>query len=156
MRQQQATASSKLAAAVARSERAAAAGIDVKRYFDADGVKLAQSNCISKAVRRAELAADPEQAKHYKDAEARRKRVHRIEEGKEDRDALRMLNHSRGKEGLQSLPSTPEGLREVATDGTPRSAKIAGATLRELTFSMHSALVTGAFTFDEVERSVAS
>ena len=72
------------------AERAAAAGVDVERYFDADGNKVGGfhwrvSNRISKVVRRSELAADPEEAQRMKEAEARRKRVRRIEEGKEDR-----------------------------------------------------------------------
>ena len=65
-----------------------------------------------------------------KAAEARRKRVRRIDLGKEDRDALRELARSRGE---LELEPTPAALRDSAMDGTPRSAKAAGAKLRELT-----------------------
>ena len=76
-------------------------------------------------------------------AEARRKRVRRIDEGKEDRDALRELASSRACEAQESvlpLEATPAGMRETAVDGTPRSAKAAGAELRKLTQSFHERL----------------
>ena len=129
------------------AERAAAAGIQVERYFDADGDKVQGrycgqvSNRISKVVRRVERAADPEEAQRMKDAEARRKRVRRIEEGKEDRDALRELASSRNDGTMLELEPTPAGLRETATDGTPRSAKAAGAKLRALTQTFYERLL---------------
>ena len=104
-----------------RRERAAAAGFD---HYPGD-----------KAVRRAERRQEnPERAALEGEAEARRKRVRRIELAKEDRDALRELASSRDCDALP-LEATPAGLRETALDGTPRSAKAAGAQLRVLTQS---------------------
>ena len=109
-------------------ERAAAAGFSVDEDWSA------------KAVRRAERAQeDPERAALERQAEAQRKRVRRIEEGKEDRDALRELANSRECDALP-LEATPAGLRETAVDGTPRSAKAAGAELRQLTQSFYERL----------------
>ena len=105
-------------------ERAAAAGCD-KEW----------SKARDKAVRRAERAQeDPERATLEREAGARRKRARRIEDGKEDRDALRELASTRDCDALP-LEATPAGLREAALDGTPRSAKAAGAQLRVLTQS---------------------
>ena len=73
------------------AERAAAVGVDVDKYFDADGNPRLGSTYLSryKVVSRAERAQeDPEAAERAKAAESRRKRVRRVEEGKEDRDAL--------------------------------------------------------------------
>lgn len=156
------------------AERAAAAGLDASLYFDADGDKLeyksirarsvarrsdgkvvqvhitmdgaSASHRLSKAVRRAERAReDPEQAKLDRAADAQRKRVRRIEDGKEDRDALRELSSSRDDGTVLALESTPDGLRETATDGTPRSAKAAGAKLRKLTQSLYERLMDPRF-----------
>lgn len=126
------------------SERAAAAGVDVDRYFDADGVKRGYkvSGNLSKVVRRRERSAeDPERAQRDKEAEARRKRVRRIEDEKEDRDALRALARSRSDGAKLELEDTPAGLREIATDGTPRSAKTAGTKLRALTQKCYELLM---------------
>ena len=78
-------------------ERAAAAGVDVEKYFNKHGVRRGRTDAaLCSAVRRAELAAaDETQAQEKKVSEARRKRVRRIEEDKEDRDALRELASSR-------------------------------------------------------------
>ena len=104
-------------------ERAAAAGFDVDEEY------------CTKAVRRVERAReDPERARREKEAEARRRGVRRIEEGKEDRDAIRDFASSRACDSLP-LEATPAGLRQTAIEGTPRSAKAAGAKLRELTQS---------------------
>ena len=83
-----------------------------------------------------------EQDRQWREANAAhlRKRVRRIEEEKEDRDALRELASSRNDGTILALDQTPAGLREVATDGTPRSAKAAGAKLRELTQSIYRRL----------------
>ena len=111
-------------------ERAAAAGFD--------------DEWSEKAVRRAERAQeDPERAALERDAEARRKRVRRIEDGKQDRDALRELASSRDCDA--PLAATPAGLRETAMDGTPRSAKVAGAELRALTQSFYERLLDPRF-----------
>ena len=77
--------------------------------------------------------------------EARRKRVVRIEEGKEDRDAMRELARSHSDGTQLELESTPDGLRETAMDGTPRSAKAAGAELRKLTQSFYQRLMDPRF-----------
>ena len=99
-----------------------------------------QDDWSAKAVRRAELKQeDPERAQMDKAAEARRKRVRRIEDGKEDRDAMRTLSCSLNEE--MPLESTPAGLREAATDGTPRSARAAGMKLRQLTQTFHQRLL---------------
>lgn len=109
-------------------ERAAAAGFDVDSYS-------------AQAVRRAERAQeDPERALLAREAVARRKRVRRIEEGKEDREAMRELARSRDCDA-NPLEATPDGLRETATDGTPRSAKTAGEKLRQLTQSFYQRLL---------------
>ena len=109
-------------------ERAAAAGFDVDSYS-------------AQAVRRAERAQeDPERALLAREAEARRKRVRRIEEGKEDREAMRELARSRDCDATP-LEATPDGVRETATDGTPRSAKTAGEKLRQLTQSFYQRLL---------------
>ena len=132
------------------AERAAAAGVDVERYFDADGSQLPyrgsnsrRSRRICKAVRRGELKANVEQAQSMRAAEAQRKRVRRIEEGKEDRDALRELASSRDCDF--PLEATPAGLRETAVDGTPRSAKAAGAQVRKLTQTFYDRLLDPRF-----------
>ena len=121
-------------------ERAAAAGFD--------------DEWSEKAVRRAERAQeDPERAALEKEAEARRKRARRIVQDKEDRDALRELASSRNCDALP-LEATPACLRNTATDGTPRSAKAAGATLRQLTQSFYERLLDPRFygvTQQEVE-----
>ena len=122
------------------AERAAAAGVDVEKHRSASG--------LCQAVRRAEIAAaNPVQAQETKVAEARRKRVRRIEEGKEDRDALRALARSRACEAQEFVPleATPAGMREAAVDGTPRSAKAAGAELRKLTQSFQERLTDPRF-----------
>ena len=77
--------------------------------------------------------------------EARRKRVMRIEEGNEDRDAMRELARSHNDGTQLELESTPDGLRETAMDGTPRSAKAAGAELRKLTQSFYQRLMDPRF-----------
>lgn len=128
-------------------ERAEEAGVGVDRYFDATGGILDRRQAaLCQAVRRAELTAgaDAEQAQENKRAEARRKRVRRIEEGKEDRDALRELASSRACDALP-LEATPAGVRETAVDGTPRSAKAAGAELRKLTQSFYERLLDPRF-----------
>ena len=75
-----------------------------------------------------------------KEADARRKRLRRIKFDKEDRDALRELASSRDDGPRLDLPPTPEGLRETAVDGTPRSAKSAGTELRQLTQTFYERL----------------
>ena len=109
-------------------ERAAAAG------FDGDY----QESAVRRVERRQE---DPERAALEREAEARRKRARCVELEKEDRDALRELASSRN-ELHEALPleATPAGLRETAVDGTPRSAKAAGAQLRALTQSFYQRL----------------
>ena len=62
-------------------------------------------------MRRAERAADAEQARNVRESEARRKRVRRIEEGKEDRDALRELARSHNCDTLRSTRRNVSGLR---------------------------------------------
>ena len=107
-------------------ERAAAAGFSGDSYS-------------AKAVRRAERAQeDLERALLKREAEARRKRVRRIEEGKEDREGMRELARSCDAAPLEA---TPDGLRETATDGTPRSAKAASERLRQLTRSFYERLL---------------
>jgi hypothetical protein len=125
-------------------ERAAAAGVDVAKYFDASRSRLDwRDSALCQAVRRAELAAaDAEQTQARQAAEARRKRVRRIEEGKEDRDALREFARSRDDGTCLELEATPAGVRETAADGTPRSAKAAGADLLKLTQSFYARLMT--------------
>jgi hypothetical protein len=113
-------------------ERAAAAG------FEANGWR-------PKAVRKAERRCDPEVARRQKEADARRQRVLRIEERKEDRDALRKLARSRDDGTMLELEPTPEGLRMTATDGTPRSARAAGAKLRDLTQTFYQRLMDPRF-----------
>ena len=122
------------------AERATAAGLDADLYFDENGAKhgASASHRLSKAVRRAERAQDPDQGLRDREADARRKRVRRIELGKEDRDALRKLARERDHDLL--LEPTPAGVRETATDGTPRSAKAAGAKLRQLTRTFYERL----------------
>ena len=71
-------------------------------------------------------SVDPEQARLHKEAEARRKRVRRVNFDKEDRNALRQLAHSLNDGSKLELPPTPAGLREQALDGSPRSAKALG------------------------------
>ena len=100
----------------------------------------------TKAVRRAERSReDPERAAIERALDARRKRVRRIEEGKEDRDALRELASSRDFDVALPLEATPVGLRETAVDSTPRSAKAAGAKLRRLTQSFYERLLDPRF-----------
>jgi len=112
-------------------ERAAAAGFD--------------DDYTGKAVRRAERRQEnPEHAALEREAEARRKRARRIELGKEDRDALRELASTRNCDALP-LEATPASLRETALDGTPRSAKAAGAQLRALTQSFYERLTDPRF-----------
>lgn len=112
-------------------ERAAAAGFD---YYPGD-----------KAVRRAERRQEtPELAALERVADARRKRARRIEHEKEDRDALRELASTRNCDTLP-LEATPSSLRETALDGTPRSAKAAGAQLRALTKSFYERLTDPRF-----------
>ena len=124
------------------AECAAAVGVDVDKYFDADGnprretsTYLSQYKVVSRAERAQE---DPEAAERAKAAESRRKRVRRVEEGKEDRDALRELARCRDYDAL--LQPTPDGLRETAIDGTPRRAKQAAEQLRDITGSFYSRL----------------
>jgi len=115
------------------AERAAAAGFD---HYPGD-----------KAVRRAERRQEnPERAALEREVEARRKRARRVELEKEDRDALRELacTHNALHEALP-LEATPAGLRETAVDGTPRSAKAAGAQLRTLTQSFYERLTDPQF-----------
>ena len=106
------------------AERAAAAGLDWTDYFDEDGSPFIESNTISKAVRRAERAADAEEARCIKESEARRKRVRRIEEGIEDRDALRQLASSRNDGTILELEATARPacarLRWMARHAAPR------------------------------------
>ena len=83
---------------------------------------------------------DSEQARLHKEAEARRKRVRRVNFDKEDRDALRELANSLNDGSKLELPPTPAGLREMALDGTPRSAKAAGLKLRKLTRTFYERL----------------
>ena len=123
-------------------ERAAAAGLE--------------GDWTAKAVREAELRQeDPDYAQRAKESDARRKRKRRIDEGKEDRDAMRELACSRDVDGTRlELEATPAGLRETAIDGTPRSAKAAGAKLRQLTQQFYSRLVDPRFydvTHEELE-----
>ena len=109
------------------AKRAVAAGVDAAKYFCADGRQIrkldvvvdgveycvgnaARSKRISKVVRRAELAADPEVAQRAQEKEARRKRVRRIEDGKEDRDAMREFASSSNCDELAELELTPAGM----------------------------------------------
>ena len=89
-------------------ERAAAAGFSGDSYS-------------GKAVRRAERAQeDLERALLEREAEARRKRVRRIEEGKEDREGMRELARSCDAAPLEA---TPDGLRETAPPMARRAAQ---------------------------------
>ena len=132
------------------AERAAAVGVNVEKYFDADGnPRRETSTYLSryKVVTRAERAQeDPEAAERAKAAESRRKRVRRVEEGKEDRDALRELARCRDYDAL--LGPTPNGLRETAMDGTPRRAKQSSEQLRGLTTSFYARLSAIGCTVD--------
>ena len=67
--------------------------------------------------------------KEDKVAGARRKRLRRISLEREDRDALREVarNMARSRGDLPELEATPAGLHEAAMEGTPRSARAAGA-----------------------------
>ena len=107
---------------------------------------------VSKAVRRAERAANPVDAQRIKESDARRKRVRRVDDGKEDRDALRTLaNSCNDGTMLEPLDATPAGLRETAMDGTPRSAKAAGARLRALTQTFYERMQTSyGVTYEEL------
>ena len=64
------------------------------------------------------------------------------------RDALRELANSCACEAPEVIlprEATPAGLREAAVDGTPRSAKAAGAELRKLTQSFYERLMDPRF-----------
>ena len=67
--------------------------------------------------------------KEDKVAGARRKRLRRISLEREDREALREVarNMARSRGDLPELQATPAGLHEAAMEGTPRSARAAGA-----------------------------
>ena len=67
--------------------------------------------------------------KEGKVAGAQRKRLRRISLEREDRDALREVarNMARSRGDLPELEATPAGLHEAAMEGTPRSARAAGA-----------------------------
>ena len=52
---------------------------------------------------------------------------------------------SRARSTKRRLESTPAGLREAATDGTPRSARAAGMKLRQLTQTFHQRLLDTRF-----------
>jgi hypothetical protein len=75
-----------------------------------------------------------------KEADARRKRVRRINTDKEDRDALRELARKRSDGTQLELEPTPPGIRQSAIEGSPRSAKAAGAKLRKLTQTFYARL----------------
>ena len=92
-------------------ERAAAAGFDVDNYS-------------AQAVRRAERAQeDPERALLAREAEARRKRVRRIEEGKEDREAHCVSSRARAivtRSPSRRLPMACERLPPMARRAAQR------------------------------------
>ena len=81
-----------------------------------------------------------ERAECEKAAEARRKRVRRVNFEKEDRGRLRKVARSRDDGTRLPLEATPEGLRETAMHGSPRSAKEAGRKLRKLTQTFYERL----------------
>jgi hypothetical protein len=96
---------------------------------------------------------NPEDAAQKKQADARRKRIRRVQLDHEDRDRLRKLARSRDEFKLELEP-TPEGLRETAKDSTPRSAKAAGLKLRKLTNTFYERLLHpgyGGVTHEELE-----
>jgi hypothetical protein len=109
---------------------------------------------LSRQVRRRERSMrNPDDAAQKKQAEARRKRIRRVELDHEDRDRLRKLARSRDEFKLELEP-TPEGLRETAKDSTPRSAKAAGLKLRKLTNTFYERLLHpgyGGVTHEELE-----
>ena len=111
-------------------------------------------DALSRQVRRRERKMrNPEDAAQKKQAEARRKRIRRVELDHEDRDRLRKLARSRDEFKLELEP-TPEGLRETAKDSTPRSAKAAGLKLRKLTNTFYERLLHpgyGGVTHEELE-----
>ena len=130
------------------TERLVAAGIDGKKN---ESTYPPARRLLSKQVRRqerkldrkedaTERKLDRKEDATRKQAEARRKRMRRVVFGNEDRNALRKLARSRDDGTKLELEPTPEGLRETAMDGTPRSAKAAGAKLRKLTNTFYSRL----------------
>ena len=122
-------------------ERAAACGVEAV-WLETGEI----SRSSAAAVRRAERPGkDTEQGQLDRAAEARRKRVRRVDIEKEDRDALRELARERDDGWRLELEATPAGLRETAKDGTPRSAKAAGASLRKLTRTFYERLMDPRF-----------
>lgn len=122
------------------ADRVAAAGIS-SDLVGSSGV--CDQKALSKKVLRRELSK--EDAQRQREADARRKRVRRIQVEKEDRDALRELASSRSDGTQLKLEPTPAGQRETAIDGTPRSAKAAGAKLRMLTRTFYERLADPRF-----------
>ena len=70
-----------------------------------------------------------------------RVRVPVCADDREDRETPRELARERNDGTLPELPSTPPGLYNTAADGTPRSAKAAGAELRKLTWQLYEPLM---------------
>ena len=121
------------------NERLVAAGIDEKKNeLTAWDARRLLSKQVRRQERKLERNADEDATR--KQAEARRKRMRRVVFDNEDRNALRKLARSCNDGTQLELEPTPEGLRETAKDGTPRSAKAAGAKLRKLTNTFYSRL----------------
>jgi hypothetical protein len=122
-----------------KTERLVAAGIDGKKNeLTAWNARRLLSKQVRRQERKLERNADEDATR--KQAEARRKRMRRVVFDNEDRNALRKLARSCNDGTQLELEPTPEGLRETAKDGTPRSAKAAGAKLRKLTNTFYSRL----------------
>lgn len=128
-------------------DRVVAAGVDEQQLALTAGTYNWQARgALSKKVRRRERSQeDEERAEREKEAEARRKRVRRVNFDQEDRDALRELARSRDDGTRLPLDATPDGLREIAIDGTPHSAKEAGVKLRKLTQTFYERLMDPRF-----------
>ena len=123
-------------------DRVVAAGVDEQQLALTTGADnwVARAALLKKVRRRERSHEDAERAEREKAAEARRKRVRRINFDKEDRDALRKLARSHDDGTRLPLEGTPNGLRETAMDGSPRSAKEAGRKLRKLTQTFYERL----------------
>jgi hypothetical protein len=127
------------------ADRVVAAGVDSQQLaLTADNWQA--RGALSKQVRRRERSKeDAVRAQREKAVEARRKRVRRVNFEKEDRDALRKVARSHDDGTRLPLEATPGGLRETAIDGTPHSAKAAGAKLRKLTQTFYERLMDPRF-----------
>ena len=136
------------------TERLEAVGIDGQKLALTEAAPCYKPRrALSRQVRRRERSMhNPEDAAQKKQADARRKRIRRVQLDHEDRDRLRKL--ARSRDSPLELEPTPEGLRETAKDSTPRSAKTAGLKLRKLTNTFYERLLHpgyGGVTHEELE-----